>query len=327
MQEPTVDSVFSSPDISSFEKAFCVYDVDTMRICQIGKHGDVWTIVVDLVPNDVRIMANSSTHELTWLGEPKWIRLISENKDELSDVFDGSLDLDTNGRRWDGAIRCNVPFGYGILYDEEGRKEYEGFMIDGEKICYGTEYYPDIHQIKYDGCFYFDHRFGYGVLYDRKGAIEHKGFWKADRPSFSQFDGVTIDNCTECLDIPADSFHSQSPFSLLSFLHSLKRVVVGDRCFQNTSAFCASGLDALVHMTIGEESFYSPFYSGPEGTFHVVNCPNLVDIEIHYHSFFYYSACVLDRLPSLRTIVFGACCFFKVTHFILSSSGLVHPRW
>ena len=78
-------------------------------------------------------------------------------------------------------------------------------------------------------------------------------------------------------------------------------------------------MDALLHIDIGEESFYSQFLPFAEGDFRVVDCPCLLDIETHYHSFFSYTTCVMDRLSSLRTITLGACCFFRARQFVLSS--------
>ena len=63
-------------------------------------------------------------------------------------------------------MKDGKPFGYGELFDEEGKKEYEGFMVDGVKMGYGIEYYSDIEWVKYRGCFYDGKRFGKGVLYD-----------------------------------------------------------------------------------------------------------------------------------------------------------------
>ena len=63
------------------------------------------------------------------------------------------IDLDTNGRRWEGRMMEGQPYGYGVMYDEEGKKEYEGFMMDGMKSCYGIEYYSDIERMKYEGCY------------------------------------------------------------------------------------------------------------------------------------------------------------------------------
>ena len=60
------------------------------------------------------------------------------------------------GSRW-------KPHGYGTVYDEEGRKEYEGYQVNGSKACFGIEYYSDLNQVKYHGCFFHDMHFGMGV--------------------------------------------------------------------------------------------------------------------------------------------------------------------
>ena len=91
------------------------------------------------------------------------------------------IDLDVSGRRWEGGVKNGEPFGYGIFYNEEGRKEYEGFMMDNRRICYGREYYSDVEVVKYDGCYYGGKRFGKGVLYDRSGRIEYEGLWRDDK--------------------------------------------------------------------------------------------------------------------------------------------------
>ena len=88
---------------------------------------------------------------------------------------------DCVGNRWEGGVRNGKPFGYGVMYDEEGRKEYEGFMMDGIRVCYGKEFYDDIEKVKYEGCYYEGKRFGKGVLYDRNGGIEYDGLWKEDK--------------------------------------------------------------------------------------------------------------------------------------------------
>ena len=42
----------------------------------------------------------------------------------------GGIDLDVNGRRWEGGVRDGKPCGYGVVYDEEGRNAFVGFMMD-----------------------------------------------------------------------------------------------------------------------------------------------------------------------------------------------------
>ena len=107
------------------------------------------------------------------------------------------IDLDSTGRRWEGGINDGKPFGWGTLYNEDGLKEYEGFLLDTSRICYGKEYYPDICQIRYDGCYMNNQRFGEGILYDRKGGIEYDGLWKNDEPYSPRIDGRLLTNRTE----------------------------------------------------------------------------------------------------------------------------------
>ena len=107
------------------------------------------------------------------------------------------IDLDSTGRRWEGGINDGKPFGWGILYNEDGLKEYEGFLLDTSRICYGKEYYPDICQIRYDGCYMSNRRFGEGILYDRKGEVEYDGLWKNDEPYLPRIDGRLLTNRTE----------------------------------------------------------------------------------------------------------------------------------
>ena len=117
------------------------------------------------------------------------------------------IDLDANGRRWEGGVQNGRPFGFGVLYNEDGRKEYEGFMISGLRSCYGIDYYSDIDKIQYDGCYYSNNRFGKGILYDRNGTVDYEGLCKDGKPFSPQFDGKTIDNHTESISIPNNSFN------------------------------------------------------------------------------------------------------------------------
>ena len=61
------------------------------------------------------------------------------------------LDLSDDGERWEGDVLNNQPCGWGVLYDKEGEKKYEGFMIDEAYVCYGTRYYSDIQRVEYEG--------------------------------------------------------------------------------------------------------------------------------------------------------------------------------
>ena len=39
------------------------------------------------------------------------------------------LDLNDEGERWEGEVHQGQPYGWGVLYDKEGEKKYEGFRI------------------------------------------------------------------------------------------------------------------------------------------------------------------------------------------------------
>ena len=61
------------------------------------------------------------------------------------------LDLSDDGERWEGDVLNNKPYGWGVLYNSEGEKVFEGFRIGGVNVCYGTRYYSDIQKMDYEG--------------------------------------------------------------------------------------------------------------------------------------------------------------------------------
>ena len=234
----------------------------------------------------------------------------------------GIIDLDTNGRRWEGVVKDGKPFGFGVLYNEEGRKEYEGFMINESKTCYGIEYYSDIDTAQYDGCYYNNNRFGKGTLYDRNGVIEYDGLWKNDSPYSPQFDGKAVDNHTESIVILDKSLNKPESIILSSFLHSLKQIVIGDDCFGNVRFFELDGLSELESLVIGKKSFRISGSERNDGSCRIVNCANLISIQIGDRSFSDYHSFELNDLPSLQSIAIDDYCFYWTPSFSLT--GLMH---
>ena len=233
----------------------------------------------------------------------------------------GIIDLDTNGRRWEGGVKNGKPYGFGVIYDEEGRKEYEGFMINESKTGYGIEYYSDIGRVQYNGCYYNNNRFGKGTLYDRNGVIEYEGMWKNDTPYSSSFDGETIDNNTESIVIPDKSLNKPESIILPSFLHLLKQIVIGDDCFGIVRLFELDGLSELNSIVIGKKSFRISGSERSDGTCRIVNCAKLKSIQIGDDSFYDYRSFELTNLPSLQSIDIGMRCF-KYTP-VFSLTGLI----
>ena len=224
----------------------------------------------------------------------------------------GCIDLNACGRRWEGSVIDGKPYGYGAIYDEEGNREYEGFMLKDVKTCCGTEYYGDIGTIRYRGWYLNDQKHGYGTLYDRTGAVEVDGLWKNDHPYSPQFDGKTIDSFTESLHISEYSFPELSSFVLKDWFGSLRTISIGDNSFSNVRSFELCNLNSLESLTIGKACFRISSEAREDGCLEIRNCPSLRSIQIGDWSFDDYKECIFEELPSLQSIQLGEYCFTLV---------------
>ena len=300
------------------------YDIETGREhgvwkkeekCYVLKRGDEENRVV---------VADLKAHEMRVYDGDDW------KENEQDGV--GCIDLDVNGKRWEGGMKNGKPFGYGVMYDEEGKKEYEGFMVDGVKMGYGIEYYSDNGRVKFDGWFADGKRFGDGVLYNRNGIIEYNGLWKNDEVYSPHSSGSTVDNHTETVTIGDGSFNNREPFIPSFYIHSLKRIVIGDDCFGKVRVLELDGLGELKSVVIGKECFtyaktYDDIWIGErsDGSCRIVNCPKLKSIQIGDRSFQDYYLFELNNLPSLRSIDISVRCFYYAPSFSLTGliDGLV----
>ena len=52
---------------------------------------------------------------------------------------DQIADLDVDGNRWEGDVVKEKPCGWGIVYDKNNNKLYEGFRVGDKNNCYGRE--------------------------------------------------------------------------------------------------------------------------------------------------------------------------------------------
>ena len=238
----------------------------------------------------------------------------------------GCMDLDANGRRWEGGMMDGRPFGYGVLYDEEGRKEFEGIMSDSSRLCYGIEYYLDISQIKYVGDYYDNHRYGYGVLYDRNGHIEYDGIWNNDTPYTPSDNHDTIDTFSDTLWLSDYYSYNKEFLFIPSFLCSLKQIMIGRCCFESLRSFELDGLSGLDSVVIGEKSFVCALTGDDSlnskrdnGSCRIVNCPKLQSIDISAFAFSNYHSFEVENLPFLHFLSLGAHCFVHSSSFSLTS--------
>ena len=300
------------------------FDLKTGYVCGVWKTKERCYVLQRSDEENQVVVADLKTHEMRVYDGDDW-------KESEQDGVD-CIDLGVSGKRWEGEVKNGKPFGYGVLYDEEGKKEYEGFMVDGVKIGYGIEYYNDIERIEYEGCFYDGKRFGRGVLYDRNGIMEYNGLWKNDMVYSPNSSGSTIDNHTESVTISNGVFNNREPFIPSFYMHSLKRIVIGDECFGKVRVFELNGLDELESVVIGSESFtYAKTdeeiwnSERSDGDYRIVNCPKLKSIQIGYEAFQDYHSFELSNLPSLQSIDIGGWCFRWAPSFSLTGliDGLV----
>ena len=202
------------------------------------------------------------------------------------------------------------------------------WMMDGMKTCYGMEYCKDIERLEYEGCFYSNKRYGKGIRYNRNGIVDYDGLWKNDIPYSPQLDGTTIDNLTQSIDIPNNSFSEVLSFILPSFIHSIVVIVIGKECLGKVRSFILNGLNELESVVIGEKSITNAKTQNDvmqsqraDGLFRIVNCPKLKSIQIGDYSFSDYHSFELSILPSLQSIDVGICCFYGPISFSLT--GLI----
>lgn len=222
------------------------------------------------------------------------------------------IDLDSKGRRWEGSVIDNKPYGYGAIYNEEENREYEGFMLKDVKTCCGTEYYGDLGTIRYRGWYLNDQKHGYGTLYDRTGAVVVNGLWKNDHPYTPQFDGKTVDSFTESLHFSEYSFPELPTFVLKDWFGSLRTISIGDNSFSSVRSFELCNLNSLESLTIGKACFRISSEAREDGCLEIRNCPSLCSIQIGDWSFDDYKECAFEELPSLQSLQLGEYCFTLV---------------
>ena len=220
------------------------------------------------------------------------------------------LDLNDEGDRWEGDMLNGEPCGWGVLYDKDNHKVYEGFRIGGVNVCYGRSY-SDIERIEYEGGICHGMRWGRGVQYDRSGLVVFDGEWMNDDH---------LDTCVVITEASA-LFHNRVEELVvgdgccngkewnrldLDLVPSLKSLSIGDGCFANVSEVRLVGLSELERVVIGKNSFTkSGFCSVPDRDFYLKTCPQLKLLVVGNQSFSGYTVCEIEDVDALEVIEIG----------------------
>ena len=224
------------------------------------------------------------------------------------------LNLSDDGERWEGDVLNNQPYGWGVLYDSENRRAYEGFRIRGVNVCYGTQYYSDIQKVEYKGEWFEGMRWGRGIQYDRSSKTVFDGEWVNDEHLSRRIvvlneENQLLHSHIEELIVENNSRNGIEWRALdLGFISHLRLFKVGDECFENVDEVKLIGLSKLERVVIGKNSFTKRKNScGNDSTrhFYLRNCERLRELKIGRYSFSDYSVCEIENVPSLEVIEMG----------------------
>ena len=274
---------------------------------------EVSSSVIMEVHNNHKIEVNVESHQL--------LRVNGEdvNGIERNQV----LDLSDEGERWEGDVFHDEPYGWGVLYDKEGEKAYEGFRIGNVSVCYGIQYYVDIQKVEYEGEICEGKRWGRGIQYDRNSVVVYDGEWlnngQLEKRMVMNDENQFLHNRIEELIVSNESCNGEEWSVLdLSFMLHLRLLEVGDYCFKNVTEVKLIGLKNLERVLICAYSFTKHMnchVQHPIGHFYLKDCENLKELKMGHHSFSDFTVCEIENVPSLEVIEMGelnekSCTFF-----------------
>ena len=233
-------------------------------------------------------------------------QLLRLNEEDLSEMKHNQvLDLNDEGERWEGDVLNNQPFGWGVLYDSDNRRVYEGFRVREVSVCYGRSYYPDIQKVEYEGEIVNGKRWGRGIQYDRSGLVMYEGEWMNDERVEKRVE-VSDENkrfhnwIEELILLRGCEIHSNTlQFSLL---HHLRVLRVHEMNIDSISRVELIGMRAL------EKAVFECTYSGDtekKGSFLVKNCERLKELVVQGGAFRDFCEFVIENVPSLEVLNIG----------------------
>ena len=223
------------------------------------------------------------------------------------------VDLSVEGDRWEGDVLNGNPCGWGVLFDKNNERVYEGFRIDGKSVCYGRTYYSNVLRVEYEGEWCDGGRWGRGVQYDRNGVVVYDGEWLNDGPLEKRVEvtsaNVLLHNYVEelCVSDGCCNEEGLKELDLRGFVN-LRELKVGNKCFEYVNEVKLIELSTLKSVEIGRSSFTQAQYgwgNDPSRHFYAKNCPKLKSLKIDGYSFSDFTVCEIENVPALETVEIG----------------------
>lgn len=256
----------------------------------------------------------------------KTMRIFEQEGDALKiceeEPHNGVLYMNAAGRRWEGGISDQGPFGYGSMYNERNTLAYEGFMHWDSRVAYGMVYNEEQGSVYYNGGFCDSQFFGYGKEYDERSNCVYAGNWIFGEhvDDFPKLGPLVIDAGTVAIrmDAAPKSSSEFTNFCLSPLLFNLKHIELACDSLPFLRRFEINSLPNLETITVGEKSMetYFSVYHG-DGEASISNCPLLREIRLLNGVFDDFSKVSLYKLDCLKSIEIGGKCFQNVETFIL----------
>ena len=292
-----LEEVLSDPSLEHAirynSKVDCYYGtLKTDHYAIIIKHtlrGDAYTLWV----------CNLDTHELTRYEENPYS---SVQYVPMNVVRNAVIDLDANGRRWEGTLVSDHPYGYEVKYDENGHVEYEGYVYHSMRLGYCIDYYNDIEMVKSKGMYGGNDKYGHEIIYDKKGNVDKDCYWLNNTSlSSSRWLHSHVTNVTSDYVIPSRCVQWLLEVKTLS----LSRLV------------CEIESLCIRYMRKLESVHISGCQCSPEIDLDIESCPLLRSIKLESPTIG-GKGILISSLPSLEELVIGNHCCQNETLFDIS---------
>ena len=169
-----------------------VYEIGLLKNPKlIVERDDVFEYYLQTQDSNIIVKCNKSDLSIRIsMGDESTEQTDGIEKNEVKQLYE-------DGSRWEGDWYNEKPFGFGSYFDGVGNRIYSGFMFDGKKVGFGTEFFSDTHTVDYCGNFMNDKRHGWGTTYDRNGNILYEGDWRCGKNCDFEEKIVIKDNCEE----------------------------------------------------------------------------------------------------------------------------------
>ena len=232
------------------------------------------------------------------------MRVVREWKGEVM------IEYDVNGMRvYEGGFEGDMMQGFvregnGTEYGIDGKSAlYVGGWKNGLREGYGSEF-KGLNPV-YIGEWKNGMRDGIGKELNENEEVVRRGRW---------ISSVYVGTVKQY----EDGYGNDLRVFDTDCLRKIERVEIGNDCFSEVNLFVIDGLNELKSLIIGKNSFGLNFhYRGDQCL--IMNCDQLIEIDIGKCSFLWYKSVELKNLPSLITLKMGSAAFYLCNSIVFES--------